>query len=149
MKLASLRSVPNSETKQCLVYKLVDLRKRQGHGVKLNPWEHVAFITYRFPFSTDSWLFKLSSLTSTSEGGRELSGKLKPASTHALSVSLAPAGTRHRSHISRTISHPWLPNPDKLFFKKWLITKIQFNFHKNIPERPLMLTLCSNCLQTR
>ena len=40
------------------------------------------------------------------EGGRELSGKLKPASTHALSVSLAPAGTRHRSHISRTISHP-------------------------------------------
>ena len=45
MKLASLRSVPNSETKQCLVYKLVDLRKRQGHRVKLNPWEHVAFIT--------------------------------------------------------------------------------------------------------
>ena len=37
MKLPSLRSVPNSETKQCLVYKLVDLRKRQGDGVKLNP----------------------------------------------------------------------------------------------------------------
>ena len=37
MKLASLRSVSNSEAKQCLVYKLLDLRKRQGHGVKLNP----------------------------------------------------------------------------------------------------------------
>ena len=41
--LASLRSVPNLETKQCLVYKLVDLRKRQGHVISPNPWEHVAY----------------------------------------------------------------------------------------------------------
>ena len=114
MKLASLRSVPNSETKQCLVYKLVDLRKRQvGYGVKLNPWEHVAFITKRFPFS----LFMIINVN-VYEGERQFSGELKPASTHALYVSLAPAGTRHRSHTSRTISHPWLTNPDKLFFKK-------------------------------
>ena len=63
---------------------LVDLRKRQGHGVKLNPWEHVAFITYRFPFSTDSWLFKLSSLTSTSTRAEEnfLVNLNLPARTH-------------------------------------------------------------------
>ena len=52
--------------------------------------------------------------------------------SRASCVSLTSANLRHQSHASRTISHAWLINPDKLFFNTWLITKVQFNFPENI-----------------
>ena len=36
-----------------------------------------------------------------------------------LCMSLMPVDWIHRSHVSRTICHTWLTNPDKLFLTMW------------------------------